>query len=267
MERGWFPVHRKIFDSDVWQHPTARVVLIYLLGNVTHQEVTLSERYQAVTLQPAQILTSVARIAAKCRLSSRSVRTALTYLISTNRVTIRTTKRFSVITVTNWPAYRGAMAGNDKQYDKQNDHQPTNSRQTADNIQKKIKKVEKKKKDLPLAPAPLEGAEHRDQIEGEPDNSPEAIAERRRQIEEAKKLHGITTDKDSGNGSGVSKGKTREEDNFTTEQKAAIAAAHVSILRGEPLDDVMLRLQVTHGLTTDQVDQVEPLIAEGRTTP
>lgn len=135
MNRGWFPLHRKIFESDVWAHPTARIVWIYILGTVAYKPVKLSARYQCVTLEPAQMLTSRAVIAAKCRLSERETRTAIKYLISTNRVTIKATKRFTIITVVNWPLYRDAQIGSDQQNDQQNAHQVTNRRPTGDHIQ------------------------------------------------------------------------------------------------------------------------------------
>ena len=150
MNRGWFSLHRKIFESDVWQHPTARIVWIYILGTVVHKTTILSERYQAVTLQPAQMLTSQARIAAKCRLSRQETRSALMYLKSTNRITIEPTMRFTIITVTNWPAYRDAQMG--EQPTEQPSDQPL-ANQEPTNSQPHIRSKEVKEKPVGVADA------------------------------------------------------------------------------------------------------------------
>jgi len=214
MHRGWFAVHRKIFASDVWQHPTAFRVWIYILGSITHEEVTMAERYQAVTLQPGQMLTSQDKIAAKCRLSRQETRSALDYLKSTDRITIKPTKRFSVITVTNWPAYREAMLGSNQESNQQINQKPTNSQPTANHIQEDLNKTEKKKKDLPLPSALEDGAADRSQPKPKvddpkiPQESIVLMAGLMKQVDT------ITAPRDGGNGKdkGVEKVKSPKDE-------------------------------------------------------
>ena len=54
-------------------------------------------------------------------------------MISTNTITIKTTNKYSVITVCNFDNYQEANSSFDKQNDNQNDNQTTNEQQTNDN--------------------------------------------------------------------------------------------------------------------------------------
>jgi len=183
-------------------------------------------------------------------------------------MTIRTTSRFSIITVTNFGPYRAAMSGSDKLNDKPNDNQTTSRRQTDDNIQEDLNKTEKKKKDLPLALAPSGGAADHTQEhpQDEPDNSPEARAERKRQVEEMKKTHGVTTDKGNGRDHGVGEGKTQLE-TFTEslqdpEKKAFLGAYNRVKVGGSDPEVELIRLQ-NDGLSEAMLDQVEPFLKAG----
>jgi len=148
MERGWFPIHRKIFDSDVWAHPTARIVWIYLLGMAAHAVTKTSARYQCIVLEPGQILVGRESLAKKCGLSGHQVRTALAYLKSTSRISIKSTNRFSVITVINWPIYRDAML-NSGQQDLGDGVQQASSRRPAGVLIQEGKKLRSEEKTKP----------------------------------------------------------------------------------------------------------------------
>lgn len=260
MNRGWFALHRKIFESDVWQHPTALIVWIYILGNVTHQKVTLSERYQCVTLQPGQALTSAYIIAAKCRMSRRQVRTALNYLKSTDRVTIKSTRRFSIITATNFGPYREAMLGNDLQNDLQNDHQVTYSRPTADPIQE----VKKTKKDLPHGAA-KNAAPAKPETDDVTDNVPDEV----RAYPGVKIPPGGLFTNNGGNGKGhpAKKGKTPTErfhDSLTPAKRKALSDVLANMDRMSSFD-AMLHLHA-NAFTDEQLKEARAHHPELRPT-
>jgi hypothetical protein len=71
----------------------------------------------------------------KLGLSVRQLRTALNHLKATSEVTIKTTNKFSIISITNWDEYQGD--------DKQSDKRPTNDRQTTDKRPTTSKEVKK----------------------------------------------------------------------------------------------------------------------------
>ena len=128
MNNGYFAIFRKLFESDLWSNHKACRLFIFILGNVSHVKSKMSARYQCVALEPGQMLSGRKKLAQRCGFTERETRTALTYLISTNRISIKTTNRFSIRTVTNWPAYREWYRENDQQKDQRNDQQTTSRR-------------------------------------------------------------------------------------------------------------------------------------------
>ena len=128
MDRGYFPVFRRIFDSDIWGHKVARDVWIFILGNVTHYPTKLCANYGCVDLGPGQMVTGLYSLAERNGFSFQQIRTAIDYLISTNRITRESTKRYSIITVCNWETYREAQLG--EQQSKQQSEQQSDNNQT-----------------------------------------------------------------------------------------------------------------------------------------
>lgn len=159
MDRGYFPVFRRIFDSDIWGHKIARDVWIFILGNVTHYPTKLCANYGCIDLEPGQMVTGLHTIAERNGFSYQQIRTAIDYLISTNRITRHPTKRYSIITVCNWDIYREAQFG--EQPTKQPSEQPTGNqqvtnRQPTDNHIQEVKKLRSKEK--PNTPTAAETA-------------------------------------------------------------------------------------------------------------
>lgn len=160
MDRGYFPVFRRIFDSDIWGHPVARDVWVYILGHVTYHPTKLCANYGCVELSPGQMVTGLHSLAAGCHFSVQQIRTAISYLESTNRITRQATKKHSIITVCNWEAYRAAQFG-DQQTEQQSEQptdnkQITNRQQTDNNIQE-VKKLIIKETPKPIAPSREKG--------------------------------------------------------------------------------------------------------------
>ena len=143
-DRGWFPVFRKIFESDVWDNEAAFRLWVFILGNVAHNESKVGAAYQCVTLQPGQMLTGRKKLAEKCGLTEMKVRSALKYLKITNRIRIETTNRFSVITVINWRTYRDVQLQNN-QRNIPDDNQQITNKQPADNHIQEVKKLRSEK--------------------------------------------------------------------------------------------------------------------------
>ena len=76
-------------------------------------------------------------------LSEREVRTALEHLKSTNEVTIKTTNRFSVVTITNWDKYQcHDSESTNKSTNETTNNRPTNDQQTT--TYKEIKNIRNK---------------------------------------------------------------------------------------------------------------------------
>ncbi len=118
--RGWIKLHRKFLEWEWWDDENTTRVFLYLLLSANHK----TKRYRGITLDPGQLVTGRKKIAEKTRLSERNVRTVIDHLKSTNEIAIKTTSRYSIITITNWNEYQ--------QTDQQSDQQPTSNRPTSD---------------------------------------------------------------------------------------------------------------------------------------
>lgn len=86
-----------------WYHDanTFRVfVHLLLTANVTDHD------FERITVRRGQVVTSVARLSENLKISVKSVRTALEHLKSTNELTIKTTSKYSIITVNKYDEYQ-----------------------------------------------------------------------------------------------------------------------------------------------------------------
>ena len=86
-----------------WFHhaPTFQVFM-YLLLTANHEP----RRYQGHEIPIGSTVTGLGKLASSCRLTKQSIRTALNHLKSTHEITLKTTNKFSIISITNWQLYQ-----------------------------------------------------------------------------------------------------------------------------------------------------------------
>lgn len=101
--------------------------------------------WHGIKVKRGQIITGRDSLAQKCGLSVRQVRTALEHLKSTNDITIKTTSKFSIITLNN---YDPAENINSETTNKRptNDQPPTNERPASDQQATTIEERKKRRK-------------------------------------------------------------------------------------------------------------------------
>ena len=138
---GWIKLHRKFLTWEWYQDANTLRVFLHLILKANHKD----GKWQGVDVQAGQLLTGRLKLAQELNLSERQIRTSLNRLKSTNEVTIKTTKQYSIITLNNWDAYQQ----NDQQSDQQaTNKRPTNDQQTTTNKNdKKYKNDKNEKKD------------------------------------------------------------------------------------------------------------------------
>lgn len=95
-------LNRKILKWRWYQDSNTFRVFVHLLltANVTDRD------FEQVTVKRGQLVTSVAHLSRDLKISVKSVRTALEHLKSTNEVAIRTTSKYSIITINNYNEYQ-----------------------------------------------------------------------------------------------------------------------------------------------------------------
>jgi hypothetical protein len=78
-----------------------------ILLNVNWRDGVFFDGAHEVQVPAGSWVTSVEKITANTRANRAAIRCCLEFLQATNSITIRTTKRWTMITVTNWAAYQG----------------------------------------------------------------------------------------------------------------------------------------------------------------
>lgn len=165
---GFVKIHRKLVQWGWYTDNVVKGVFLHILLTANFKPM----EWQGRTIFPGQLVTSVARMGADLGFSPRQVRTALDKLKSTNEITIETTNRYTLITVTNWEEYqtlseiqankKAKYSANKCQTD---DKQMTNKRQQRKNDKKYTSYIKEEKK----AAAPQEvfppGIETQEELE------------------------------------------------------------------------------------------------------
>lgn len=125
---GWIKIYRKFLDWEWFHVPEMVQLFIYLLLSANRED----KKWNGITIQRGQLVTSLESIHQKTSLSVRTIRTCITRLKTTNEIAINSTNRYTQITICNYDTYQYCNSQSDKQNDEPNDKQPTNERQTND---------------------------------------------------------------------------------------------------------------------------------------
>ena len=125
-------------DSDLVSAPNASHVFMHLLMRSNFAKRKSSARYQCVELSPGDVLIGTEELAEKAGMSRQSIRTALEYLKNTERITIKSTNRYSIVSIVNWDTYQGSEDNSNQQI-----NQHVTSSQPARNHTIRSKEVKK----------------------------------------------------------------------------------------------------------------------------
>jgi len=145
---GWIKLHRCLLDWE-WYHDSKTLHLwIHILTKANHA----AKQWRGKTIESGQFVTGREKLSLETGISEQSIRTILKRLISTSNITIKTTNKFSIISVCNWEHYQCDSDDNNKQINQESNQQLTNNQPTTNqqltttkNV-KKDKNVKKKEK-------------------------------------------------------------------------------------------------------------------------
>ncbi len=118
LENGWLKIHRKIVDWEWYSDAKTFRVFLHLLLTANHEE----RRFRGQTIGKGELVTGRKILAKTLMISEQSVRTSLEHLKSTNEITIKSTKDFSIIKLNNWDKYQ---EGNQQINQQSTNNQPT----------------------------------------------------------------------------------------------------------------------------------------------
>ena len=135
---GWLKLYRSILDSAVFQDAEVLKVWIWLLCNVAFEQHDTICYGKVIHLKPGQIATGRKKIAQCTDLNETKVYRALTALKSLGNIEIKSTNKYSIITVVNWEKYQ------DENGKRTTNEQQTNSKTTAEEQQINNKRTQHK---------------------------------------------------------------------------------------------------------------------------
>ncbi len=104
---GWVKMPRELTGWRWFTCVNTAHLFTYLLLTVNHKEV----QWQRYTIKPGQTITSYQHLADATGLSVQNVRTALKNLRVTGEITVKSTNKFTLISVVNWDKYQEKGTG------------------------------------------------------------------------------------------------------------------------------------------------------------
>ena len=139
MHRGFIRLWRKIDDCQSASRGLAYIgAMSWLLSKARHQSAWVGGQH----IERGQLAVTRSELSYKWKVSEQTVRTILKNLESDGFLTIKSTNKFSLITIENWAVYQGDDAEANQQINQQANQQLTNNQPTTNHIQeyKNIKK-------------------------------------------------------------------------------------------------------------------------------
>lgn len=138
---GFIKLHRKLVAWGWYDDDVVKSVFLHILLTANFKETT----WRNITLMPGQVVTSIKKLSEDLQHTNQQTRTALDKLKSTNEITIKSTNKFSIITVVNWEEYQSDNDESNKQNNRQNNNQITNKQQATQQAQQQQRKKYKNK--------------------------------------------------------------------------------------------------------------------------
>lgn len=134
---GYIKLYRKMTEWGWYKDANTMRVFMHLLFTANFKE----SEYMGVKIYPGQTVVGRKALAETLGISEQSVRTSINHLKSTNEITIKSTNKFSVITVVNWAKYQCDDGEDNQQINQQANQQLTNNQPATNHT---IRKKERK---------------------------------------------------------------------------------------------------------------------------
>ena len=107
MNSGFIFLHRKMLEWEWYDSPTTKIVFLHLLLMANFKP----NQWHGKNIPRGAIVTSTSAIAESNGLSVQQVRTSLDRLKATGEITVESTNKYSIITVTNYDNYQITTPG------------------------------------------------------------------------------------------------------------------------------------------------------------
>lgn len=101
-DKSFIKLHRKMINWEWYKDYKIKDLFIHLLLKANWKD----GKYQGHDIPRGSLVTGRKQLAEELNFSEQSIRTAIKRLKSTNEITVKTTKKFSIITIVNYEQYQ-----------------------------------------------------------------------------------------------------------------------------------------------------------------
>ncbi len=134
MNRGYIRLWRKFLDGGYVKNHGLCAFMVWCLLKANHQDnYEIVVGLQRITLKPGDFVFGRKKAAEETGLSEQEIRTIIAFLKKIEFLTIKTTNKYSLISIINWPSYQAVTEGN------QPSNQPTTNQPLTTNKNNKNK--------------------------------------------------------------------------------------------------------------------------------
>lgn len=146
---GWIKLHRKILDWEWYSDINTCRVFIHLLLTANYED----KKWHGLVIKRGQLVTSWLHLSEETGLGVQSVRTSIGKLKSTGNLTVKSTNKFTLLTIEKYEEYQqddriltGNLTGN------LTGKQQTTNKQLTTTKEYKKERIEEERKETPLPP-------------------------------------------------------------------------------------------------------------------
>lgn len=138
MDSTWIKLHRKLRDWE-WYHDSKMVHLfVHILLSANHKD----GKWKGIDVKTGQFITGLLSLNDSTGISIQSLRTCLKRMEDSNEILVKSTNKYSMITVCNYNKYNPEKKATNKQ--------STNEQQTTNNQSTTNKNVNNEKKEISI---------------------------------------------------------------------------------------------------------------------
>ena len=124
MTSGWIQLHRQAMHNGWLQNHRLWAFWCYCLMKASHREHKMKVGFQEIVLKPGQFIFGRRQAAEDLNMTEWQIRACLDFLKKAGNLTIKTTNRFSIITIVNWGIYQSYESENRQQIHQQTASKP-----------------------------------------------------------------------------------------------------------------------------------------------
>lgn len=106
MQRGYVKVWRKISDAGWFKNHKLCTLWLWCLMKASHKDHDMIVGCQQVHLNQGEFIFGLKAASDELAMSVQSIRTLLDFLKTTKNVTIKSTNKFSIVSIVNWNTYQ-----------------------------------------------------------------------------------------------------------------------------------------------------------------